>query len=519
MIRAEYIDNQRHGLEKWDKNLYPIKKISLKNLFNWKDNSAILSSPIMILTGKNGTGKSTCINAIKYAYQVQNGAIETGVISSIPDFQIKLVASDGNEIIVENEKIIHSGFKLPHVIDLSFNSELYSFFKNSSNLQRKLYLSTLEQYDPIPLPPYLLDILQFFIEKKIKSAERIIDFGNVDDDMELVLDDEGVLIENKEVVNDDDGVLIDFEEIVVDNTGKKESIKEYYRMELADNTKYDSYSMGSGEFFLNQFLWGLNDLKSGDLVLIEELENYLHSDVQKKIIELIHELANKKKIQFILTTHSPTIIDHVLRNSLLLIKNENNNVKPLNNCPNWLAKDILGTTIQNKKIVCVEDAKANSFLMTLISFGCPYLLNQIEIINCQGEAKILGIINAINSVRLTNFIGVLDGDSKVPNDQKIPHIVVLPGKNLPEIVVVNEVERNTKILSGMLLKSKEQIADAISLAKTRIDPHEWVSVIARELGEDPDSLWDIMIKIWYNENQNEASEFFKHFYAEFQSHA
>jgi hypothetical protein len=28
-------------------------------------------------------------------------------------------------------------------------------------------------------------------------------------------------------------------------------------------------------------------------------------------------------------------------------------------------------------------------------------------------------------------------------------------------------------------------------------------------------LWDIMIKIWYNEHHDEASEFFKQFYAEF----
>jgi AAA15 family ATPase/GTPase len=554
MIRAEYNHHQNECLKKWNRKAFFLEKISLKNIFNWSNGSISFFSPIVILTGKNGVGKSTCINALKYVYNIQMGKTDDGVISSIKSFQIVLENRKDQKIVIQNGKIIKEDFRLPNLIDLTFDTTLYSYFKQSSNQDREDYIKTLEQYDFDYLPPEELQILQFFIEKKIKLAERIVDLGDIEDNESEEIEPEYIPEEiEPEYISEEiepeyipeeiepeyipeeiepeyipeeiepEYILeeiepeyipedIEFENIEISENEKRE----YYRITLENGIIYDSYTMGSGEFFLNQFLWGLHDLPKGSIVIIEELENYLHSDVQKKIVELIHELAHKNYIQFILTTHSPTIIDHVLTNSLILVRYRDSNVSFIPNCPNWLAKDELGTTIQNKKIVLVEDEKARSFLRTIISYNCHSLLNQIEIINCKGDTEIETLMDSVNAVELKNFIGIVDGDCTNGKRLVIPHILKLPGNDVPEKIVVAAAKSNPKVLSDILMMNDaDLIVSTIELATTRLDHHEWISKIAYDLGQTSDSLWDAMLKIWYHYNKEEAKAFFNLFYREF----
>jgi AAA15 family ATPase/GTPase len=490
MTPTIYEQHQNRCFKKWAKGDFFIDKIAMKNVFNWSNSCITFFSPIEILTGKNGAGKSTCVNALKFAFYKQEGKKECGIISSIRDFQIIIANRRGHEIIIEDGEITKQEFKIPIIIDMTFDTSLYSFFKNSSNQERSDYVEILQQYDAELLPPNLLKILEFFIEKKIVTAERIIDLGLVEDDD----------IDQSEISK------------VEENGGRK---KEYYQITLENGVVYDSYTMGSGEFFINQFLWGLYDLPPNSIVIIEELENYLHSGVQKKIIELIYELSHKRYIQFILTTHSPTIIDHVWDDSRILVQYEKSNVRLISNCPNWLAKDDLGTTVQNKKIALVEDDKASSFLRIIISFHCPSLINYIEIVNCKGDTQIERLMNSVNDVKLTNFIGVLDGDCIDTSRIGIPHVLKLPGNDIPEKIMVDITRKNPKLLSDMIIVNEDMIIQALDVAVTNPNHHEWIGKFSHDLGQSPDVVWESMVKIWCLKNKTEAKTFFKSFYREF----
>ena len=316
MIKAEYEDYQRRSLAKWGSRGYFIQEISINNIFNWKDANIKFNSPISVITGKNGVGKSTFINAIKQVYDLQNNINEFGILSELENYRIKLVNRQNRELLIENKNIVNQGFRLPLVKDLSFNLKNYIFFKNSTGYDMKTYIDTLDQYDPISMSGNQLNTMKYLIEKQIISAEKIVD--------------------------------------------EEDNNREYFRLKLEDGTIYDSYTMGSGEYFINQFIWNLQSLPKGSIAIIEELENYIHPDAQKKLIELIYEYSILKDIQFLVTTHSPTLIDHVNLNSRILIKLYNSKVIPINDCPNWLAKDVIGNTIDDKITVLLEDEKAIS---------------------------------------------------------------------------------------------------------------------------------------------------------------
>ena len=243
MIRSKYNDYQNKMSDRWASKHYFLKEVQLNNIFNWKNETLKFNSPVSLITGKNGIGKSTFINALKQVYDVQNKKIDFGILSSLEEYSIKLVNQDDKELIVENKEIEKQDFSLPKLEDLTFNSKLYAYYKNSTGRQMKNYREILKQYDSKSLTGDLLTVMKELIGKRIISAEKIIDS------------------ENQEI-----------------------SHLEYYRLKIDDGTIYDSYTMGSGEYYINQFLWGLDRLTEGSIIIIEELENFLHPEAQKKYL-------------------------------------------------------------------------------------------------------------------------------------------------------------------------------------------------------------------------------------------
>ncbi|MDG6251078.1 AAA family ATPase [Methanocalculus sp.] len=465
MIRAEYLDYQRRAQRRWTNNEYFLKEISVKNIFNWEDSTVVFNYPITLITGKNGVGKSTLINAIKHVSKLQNKEENLGYFSSLEGYYLKLINQRNEEIIVENDTLSNNGFKLPKIFDLTFNSSHYSFFKWNRTLEDiEMYKSSLEQYDALPLPRNLLNLMKYFIEKPIKSAERIID--------------------------------------------EEENEAEYYRLILENGTIYDTYTMGSGEFFINQFLWGIHDLEDQSIVVIEELENYLHSDAQKKIIQLIHEVCVTKQIQFILTTHSPTLIDHVIKESLILLKSNENNIIPINNCPNWLAKDVLGKTIDEKVCVILEDEKSKALFHTIISQYDPDIIQQLDLVNGGGDKNIKKCIQVNEIVKNEKFIGIVDGDSEEAEQE---FLIKLPGTDPPEKVVLLDISGNLESLIKFVDRPLGDVCTIFRTMVTNPEHHEWVSYISHELGEEHDYLWKTITKIWSKDKKDICKDFFLKF--------
>ena len=163
MKSIKYEDWKRNLSKRWTNKEYHLSDVSLKNIFNWKNATLKLNHPITLITGRNGTGKSTFINIIKHIYNVQEGNTELGTLSQIKDYEVKIRNMQGKEIILNNQAITKSDFKLPLVKDLTFNSSLYASYKNSSGEEMNTYLQTLGQYDSQILPPEILSLMKEII--------------------------------------------------------------------------------------------------------------------------------------------------------------------------------------------------------------------------------------------------------------------------------------------------------------------------------------------------------------------
>lgn len=86
---------------------------------------------------------------------------------------------------------------------------------------------------------------------------------------------------------------------------------------------YSSYNAASGEESLLNMLIDIYETEKNSLILIDELECGIHPQIQRKLADVIQFVSWEHKKQFIITTHSPTLLASFSQKSRKLIDIDN----------------------------------------------------------------------------------------------------------------------------------------------------------------------------------------------------
>lgn len=96
--------------------------------------------------------------------------------------------------------------------------------------------------------------------------------------------------------------------------------------------RYSSFNTASGEDVLTRILIDIVEAKDNSLIMIEEIEIGLHPLIQRRLMDVIFSEANRGHKQFIITTHSSSVISSVKPESrILLRKMPNDSINVLTN--------------------------------------------------------------------------------------------------------------------------------------------------------------------------------------------
>lgn len=87
---------------------------------------------------------------------------------------------------------------------------------------------------------------------------------------------------------------------------------------------YSSYNAASGEESLINILIDIFTTPNNSLILIDEIEAGLHPSIQRKLADVIQYVSWTHKKQFIITTHSPTLLSAFNQKSRKFIDKNNN---------------------------------------------------------------------------------------------------------------------------------------------------------------------------------------------------
>jgi len=181
--------------------------------------------------------------------------------------------------------------------------------------------------------------------------------------------------------------VFDISELSNDVTKQIEKIlgKRYTEMKFAEHNFYDrnrgfairyktntaTYSeayAGSGEIAIVKLVKDLMNANDYSLILLDEPETSLHPLAQKKLINFILEQIKLKKLQVVISTHSPDIIEGMPAEAIkILYENQDSgkigiieNVYPEN------AFIHIGRTITDKKVVLTEDKLAKMIIDSVL---------------------------------------------------------------------------------------------------------------------------------------------------------
>jgi len=260
----------------------------------------------------------------------------------------------------------------------------------------------------------------------------------------------------------------------------------------AGTNHYSEFHFGAGESSIIRMVTKTEQASENSLILIEEIENGLHPVAKRRMVEYLIDVANRKSIQAIFTTHS----DYAL--------------SPLPNEAIWASIDgklqqgklsvealrAVAGHVDKKLAVFVEDIFAKTWVEAILreTLGADY--DQVEVHAVHGDGNAVSIHNGHMNNPAVQFksLCVIDGDSQQREDHDAG-VIRLPGTQ-PELTVFEEVRNRLDKDLAVLTVSCQRPPDAQNqvsqvlekVACTNRDPHLLFNQIGIEIGFIPEMI-------------------------------
>ena len=287
--------------------LYPdfVTSIHLEKFRHLNDIKLDFISPITVITGSNKSGKSSillCLGCSHYNFYAKNpvsGKYERTGWGNVMRFTSYDRQDDDWKYVICNRKGGHN--EDPHKGKRNHTTKKWSGCakkegkignpgpnrKESPN-GRNVYLIDLERIIPGRHHPIT-------VYNKVKSArEKAVD--------RLVTAYLSYILENKYTAYELGG------------SGEKRVYSYKTR------NRYTSFNTASGEDVLTHMLVDIVTAQDNSLILIEEIEIGLHPKIQRRLLDILYFESLSHRKQFIITTHSSTVLESVEPSSRILLQ-------------------------------------------------------------------------------------------------------------------------------------------------------------------------------------------------------
>lgn len=182
-------------------------------------------------------------------------------------------------------------------------------------------------------------------------------------------------------------------------------------------TKAHTYSesfAGSGELAVVNMVLELEKISPRGLLLLDEPETSLHPGAQTQLINYLLQIIDEKKIQVVVSTHSPTFVDMLPEEALIVLDETADGTKVTPNATKASAFYKLGHPDPNRYSIFVEDPLLKVMVeVALYRNTRPELRNNCDVIaaTCGVSEMLSHHVPVFVSSKLP-IIMVLDGDQK-----------------------------------------------------------------------------------------------------------
>jgi predicted ATPase len=451
--------------EQFQSGLWPqfVEYIELENIRGWSNQGVNFKFPLTAIVGENGSGKSTLLKALACCYENPAGPKKTFYPTQF-------------FIDTQWEKL--SKCKITFRIKQGDNTSTFNIRKPSERWKypsnrhkRNTYILDVSRTLP-------LDATAGYAKLAKQSQEEVANIQLTEDnrrDLSYIL-----------------GKSYDSARFATTDYDRKKQIGLLKR----DFGEISQFHQGAGEDATLDLFQLIESISDYSLFIIDEVEASLHPRSQRRLIKILLKLCRLKRIQIVISTHSPYVLEELPPEARqLLLPKDSKTFSVLSNVSTEFAMSKIDDSDHPELYLYVEDAEAETLVYEIIK-GFDKDDNLLPRVKClivgpANVVKTMGDLSANNKLP-NKGIGILDGDIEISNG-----CIKLPGETAPEILVYNslkaerwpQLENRFGIGAGSLFT----ILDEVILEP---DHHKWNIIVGDRTRMSAKDVWRILVKEW-----------------------
>ncbi|MBU0767367.1 ATP-binding protein [Patescibacteria group bacterium] len=185
-----------------------------------------------------------------------------------------------------------------------------------------------------------------------------------------------------------------------------------------DSLNYSEAFAGSGEIAVVELVHRIHKADNNTLILLDEPDVSLHPGAQERLKIFLLKKIKGKKIQVVISTHSPSLISGLPPSAIKVFSNGvNGRVRVIADRKPEEAFFVVGHPNESLKTIIVEDGLAQNLIEAVLKDMPEEVASQFEVQYYPGGAENICQDVTLYSRRLpSKFFVLFDGDKKPVND-------------------------------------------------------------------------------------------------------
>jgi energy-coupling factor transporter ATP-binding protein EcfA2 len=254
------------------------------------------------------------------------------------------------------------------------------------------------------------------------------------------------------------------------------------------------FHQGAGEDATLDLFRVLQGVPQNSLLIIDEVEASLHPRAQRRLVRFLLWLSRQRRVQVILSTHSPYVLEELPQEARLLLLPGPQGLSVVYGISPEFAMSRLDDEVHPDAHVFVEDRDAEIWLREILasSSDTSELLRRIQI-SPVGPANVVGMLGTLGSNGKLPYrsVAIIDGDKDFADCEK------LPGDMAPERIVFQELrEKNWAGLPQRFGIGAGSLLTILEDAILDPDHHKWAARVGDQVIKSSISVWELLCNEW-----------------------